>query len=321
MDTTKTPREAFHFAAEVIPIAQAEEGRRRRKFGGVAYSGDPITGHWYWGTVVFDLASVRLPPKVPVLIEHDRAQRAGFASLAVRDGKLVVAEGELMANAHGRAIAEESDEGFPWQLSVHIEPGRVEEVQAGAEVEVNGRRLKGPLNVFRDSLIREISFTPTGADPQTVAYAMSAPAPAAARGALDTETQTQEEADMDPTKIEELQAQVEDLSAKLSAAEARAAEAEKALAEMKKAQRFSAVRELFASLGKEITEDEAAPYLRMEDEIFAAVAEHLKAARPKAPEHLFTEQATDGKPPAADADPTTFTAALTKAAEALSVKS
>jgi hypothetical protein len=71
------PNEAFRFLAPA-ELVQVEAGAPR-KLRGVAYSGDVVTGHPYWSAVVFDLATTRAAgERVPVLIDHDRSQRAGF---------------------------------------------------------------------------------------------------------------------------------------------------------------------------------------------------------------------------------------------------
>jgi hypothetical protein len=155
---------------------------KRRTFAGIAYSGGVILEHWYWGNVVFDLGSMAVPDKLPALIDHDRAQRCGYvtgSSIDFASGLTV--NGVLLSNEAGAAMAAESDEGFPWQMSVHIEPGVIEEVQAGANVTVNGTQHVGPITVFKNSRIVEVSFTATGWDAHTSAIAMS-------RGLSNSET-------------------------------------------------------------------------------------------------------------------------------------
>jgi hypothetical protein len=159
---------ALRFAAP-FEFEASPGGLRRIK--GVAYSGD-LLRHPYWGAVIFDLSTTEAPKPVPVLIEHDRAQRAGVCSLTI--GKRIdIADGHLLANDAGRAVAAEADAGFPWQLSVHIEPREVQMLSAGESVDVNGRKVEGPAAVFRNSLIREVSFTPTGVDSNTSAAVFS----------------------------------------------------------------------------------------------------------------------------------------------------
>lgn len=81
METTrKIPAAALHFDASTTVFAEAADGLR--KFSGVAYAGGVITGHFYWGRVAFDLATTRFAERVPILIEHDRSQRAGFGRIS-----------------------------------------------------------------------------------------------------------------------------------------------------------------------------------------------------------------------------------------------
>jgi hypothetical protein len=57
-----------------------------------------------------------------------------------------------------------ADEGYPWQLSVHIVPDEIEKVHPNQEVTINGLNLIGPGHIFRKSSIREVSFCAVGAD-------------------------------------------------------------------------------------------------------------------------------------------------------------
>ncbi len=109
---------------------------------------------------------------MPVLLQHDREQRVGLATLVARDGQLH-ASGRLLSNPLAQSLAADADEGFPWQLSVHVEAGQVTPVAAGVAVAVNGRDLTGPLLLWRQARIRELSFTPTGVDDQTSARILS----------------------------------------------------------------------------------------------------------------------------------------------------
>ncbi len=320
----ETPIAALRFNAEPVQFADAATQGAPRRFSGVAYSGGLISQHWYWGNVIFDLSSTRIPERVPALVEHDRSQRAGFAALRVAAGKIEVAEGVLLDNEHGREIGNDSKGGFPWQMSVHIDPARTERVEAGKTVEVNGRTVQGPATIFRDNLIREVSFTATGADPDTSARAFS--------------RQSSQESTTMPGSPDS-QAQIEALQASLDAekkareeqgkqfaqqiADAVAA-AVKPLAEqvttLAKANEtaFSAARKveveaLAKDLGRKFTDDEVKAYTEMPETQFSVVASHLRASKPKLPASAFSHQATgDGTP--APASPTQGAQSLADAA-------
>ena len=293
MTKQSAPETAYQFRASLPTFAEkaTDDASALRKFSGTAYSGEALR-HPYWGQVVFDLATTAAGEKTPILINHDRNQRAGFATLEI-GSDIKIADGSLMLDTeHGRAVAAESDAGFPWQMSVHIEPGSIDELKAGAIAAVNGRQITGPATIFRASLIREVSFTPTGVDPNTEAAAMSATA--------ENHHQPSTKGTTMPT-IEELQAEVAKRAAGLqaatdaaTAAESRATAAESALAAVKRDTRMSAVREMFASTGRQFTDAAAKPYLDMGDEMFSAVAADMVATTSTAPGHLFSEHATSG---------------------------
>ena len=300
MDKHTHPTTAFRFELSRLDITQmgmdgdGKDGKKKkRKFRGTAYSGKPLR-HPYWGNVTFDLSTTEAPDPTPILVEHDRRQRAGFASLEI-GSSIEITDGTLLDNEHGRAVAEESDAGFPWQMSIHIDPGSIEEVKAGATAEVNGHTVNGPAYIFRNNLIREVSFTPTGVDYNTSAAAMSAGATPAAH------FQKTDSAEGNDMELEELKQQIADLKASLEKAEAeakaaaeRAEKAEQEMASMRREARLSAVKELFSALGRDFSEEAAKPYMEMTDEMFSAVAEDMKAAKPRVPDALFSAQADDG---------------------------
>jgi len=265
MDTI--PQDAFYFKTQPITIIEQAEKTFPRAFSGIAYSGDVIH-HGHWGNVIFDLSTTKTPhEKTPILIEHDRAQRAGFASLAFTD-KIEIVNGQLIDTPHGHAVADEADAGFPWQMSVHIQPGSVDELKAGKTVTVNGRDVTGPVAVFRDSIIREVSFTPTGVDYQTTAAVFSMP---------------QEE--RNSNAMEELKAQLEQAVARAEASEAK-------LAELVKEGRAAEIK---AALG-DVSEADMGVYLSLDETAFQTILATLKKmSEKKLPEHLFSAQATDGR--------------------------
>lgn len=299
MDSIRqVPIAALRFEASA-PVAFAPDAAadQRRQFDGVAYSGDVIRNHYYWGNVVFDLASTTAPARLPILIEHDRAQRAGFGALAI--GNEIRISGTLLDNPSGNAIAAEADAGFPWEMSVHIEPGSIEEVGAGTEVTVNGRALTGPLTVFRNSRIRETSFTPTGADPNTSARVFNT----ADTLEIPVSTASREEPSMSdaPDTAQRLAALESDLAAAqaaTAAANQRADAAEAALSAMQASARLDAVKALFTAIGREFSDEAATPFVGMTDAQFAATATALRDTAARVPEGLFHEQATAGANPA-----------------------
>ncbi|MCP1772859.1 hypothetical protein J2T38_001695 [Neisseria perflava] len=155
-------------ADEAAAVVTGEDGQR--SFSGIANSGTPF---WLWGEqYVVDFARLSHKDKVPVLVEHDRLRRAGSCQLtAASDG--LRADGLLLANEYGNAVAEDSDGGFPWEMSVDLRAERREFIDTGTAATVNGAEYTGPMWILRDCTIREVSFCALGQDPNTSAVALS----------------------------------------------------------------------------------------------------------------------------------------------------
>jgi len=263
----KTPPELI-FSASLQP---AEDGQPRR-FSGVAYTGEVIKNHWAWEDLVFDLASMTFLEKCPVLIGHDFKQRAGVVdTFSVDNERGLLVSGFLMDTEAGRSVANEADAGFPWQMSVHIEPVSVERRAKGT---VNGRVFDTPVTVFMGGAIREVSFTPTGADKNTSAQVFNHQ-PSHLLGESMT--------------IEELQAQLATLTEENDALKAKFAAAQ--LAE--RVEKFS------TTFGDAPSADEQAVIADMSALQFGLLLKKHDAPKPNLPEHLFSEHANRGATPSA----------------------
>lgn len=269
------------FLFSVTPqFSKRGEAGQARQFAGVAYSGEVIANHYYWGDVVFDVATITMQEKTAALIDHDRAQRAGYTTAYDTKGGELKVSGVLLNNAHGMAVAEDSDQGFPWQMSIHIEPARVDQISAGT-VEVNGRTYTAPITVFRDSKVVEVTFTATGWDVNTSATAFS-------RGDL--------------IKGQEMDLKEKnDLLAELQAAKDEAATLREQLAQFSKAARLDKIESLFGDIGRDFsaTAEDVIQFAAMADAAFDGAAKVLREQfgrrATKAPEHLFTHQAANGR--------------------------
>lgn len=277
----------MQFAVEEAP-AGGEGSARKRTFSGVAYSGGVVPDHWYWGNVIFDMATMTVPPKLPALIDHSRSQRAGYVTSSDIDNvRGFTVNGVLLSNEDGAAVARDSDEGFPWQMSVHIEPASIEEFAPGEPAVVNGRNLVGPLTVFRNSTIVEVSFTATGQDSNTAAVAMS-------RGGVQQPSTTGETSTMTPEQIAAMQQE----NANLKAASEKAASD---LAKFSKERRTADIKTLFSDIGREYKEDDAEvkAFADMPQAGFDAMGGMLRSQfkKPTAPDALFSHTATDGNNP------------------------
>ncbi|MCL2872421.1 MAG: hypothetical protein FWF41_05520 [Betaproteobacteria bacterium] len=280
-------------AFSALATFAAKEGEQKdRKFSGVAYGGGVITDHPFLDAVVFDLASTQFNTPAPALYGHSKP--VGVIEAAVLSGNITIS-GSLFSDIcdEARQISDTADRGMPWQMSVGIWPGSLERVNAGRRVMVNGQEFTGPLTVFRNNRIRETSFVALGADHSTSA-AFFAVSEGGKRPPTISETNPEGVISMDQAehdaivaakdaKIAELEAQVSALNEKFSARQ--------------KETRTKSVREMFAALGREWTDDAAEPYIAMSEEAFAAVSKDMLAVKPKpaGDKSLFSSTANDGQ--------------------------
>lgn len=276
---------AYQFlAGDVQTQIETTGDKTKRTFSGVAYHGGQIDDHWYWGNLVFDLDNLDLADgKVPMLVEHDRDQRCGFInSHNIGDAGLSI-DGTLLSNEHGTTIANDADEGYPWQMSVSIKPTRVETVESG-QVTVNGRTFNAPVTIFRQNTIREVSFCALGADRHTNAQVFN-------------ENQDHNKPKGYNVDLEQAKAKITELEASLSQKSASEQAAIDELAQFKQAKRDSDIEALAAKTGQEFSDDKLTNLKNMDENSFSMFASMLpaKAEQGKgAPEHIFSEQATHG---------------------------
>ncbi len=276
------PKDQFCFELGQFAVEQPVEGKKKRTFTGVAYSGEPILDHWYWDRVIFDLDSIQIKGRIPALLEHCSKQRAGaINSHSINYEQGLVISGDLMSNEFGSQVAQDSDDGFPWQMSVRIEPGNVEEIAPDKTVFVNGKNYQGPITVFRGGRIREVSFCALGADDNTSAVAAS----------HNPTQQPKEDTDVDlvqaQAKIAELEGQIETLT-----------EQNKQFAAAKREAEITA---LGKDLGKEFSAEDVAEMKNLDDSAFAFSAKQLRqfsATQPQKsqlPDYLTKHQAQGGQ--------------------------
>lgn len=252
-----------------------------RKFSGVAYSGGLVPDYW-GGDFAVDLSGITIPDSnIPVLDSHENAISAVVGRGRVRvENNMLMIEGELADTDAARQVATIADSGVPLQLSMGIYQTKIEDFgKKGREVTINGRDMS--LNaVLRSGALREVSFTPLGADPNTSVSVFNA----------INEGQTVELAELE-TKISELEAENEKLAEMLKEANAKADEIEVELAAERMDRRENDVRSLFAAIGREYSDESASVYLEMSAEHFSAVSKDLRETAPAIDPALTVEAA------------------------------
>jgi hypothetical protein len=147
----------------------------KRRFVGVGYSGGVIPDHPQWGNLIFDMTDVNLAASIPILLEHDTTAIVGHAEefSISSSGELVIQGTISNVTEEGKLVSALSDEGFPWQMSVYIEPQFTSKIEEGTNKEVNGKIMPGPMTVFHGGSILEVSFCSLGWDRRTTATVLS----------------------------------------------------------------------------------------------------------------------------------------------------
>ena len=272
-------RSKLLFNASSMEVLRPEGESKKRKFKGVAYAGGRVDGHWYWGRsgVVFDLDGIEIDKPTALLEEHFSSGRVGVVKQVSTTGKIEV-EGDFLSNTKAKEIVQDSDDGFPFQMSMYIDPGSIEEVSNGKSVVVNGQTFEGPITVFRQNRIREFTICTTGADRNTSINAFSG------------KQQTKQE-DTNVTELEQAK------EAQKQAEKQR----DDALAELNKFkadQRAENIASLQKELNTTFSAEDLKSYTDMDDAVFAFTTKQLRQFSGKQesqkqglPSHLFSHQA------------------------------
>lgn len=287
----------IQFALSCSPELMAEQDQSPRRFSGTCYSGGVIPNYGFHGDAVIDLSTLK-PPSKPIfaLVNHDKNQRAGRLTLGADGTRVWIADGAFLPSASGKQVSEEFAAGAPWEFSVGINAD-VRRFDRPTQVEVNGTTVTVD-TVFENARVREVSFVPAGADPNTEAHAFEQQEPdmqeiAELKAQLEAE---RELAVSRKTDLEKAKADLDEMKLAFDAASDRMESALSELKALKAERRAEAVKALFADVGREFSDESASRYAVLSDESFAFVAAELRATATRAfDEKLLGEVATAGK--------------------------
>lgn len=156
------------WSATVSVKAAAGEGRAPQ-FSIAAYNGGRLFVEGFDQPVVIDLAGLQLPESVPILAEHRTEIDAVLGQgTPTKSGTSVTLNGQIMAaTSAAKQVVDMAVAGYQWQASVGCLVLAQEQVGSGQKVSVNGQEFTGPVIVARESVLREVSIVPNGADPTT----------------------------------------------------------------------------------------------------------------------------------------------------------
>lgn len=164
----------IQFTAPVQLNFADEDGGDKSKlptFEMVAYTGNAVER--FFGKVVVDLAGMKISKKSrPILRGHNTSKIVGHSTEIEKTSRRLNVSGVISAeNEHSEEIVKSSKNGFPWQASIgaDITIKKIKFYDKAEKVNVNGRNFKGPIWVYQESELSEVSFVPLGADDDTSA--------------------------------------------------------------------------------------------------------------------------------------------------------
>lgn len=149
------------------PEAKEKNKYKILGFDGTAYSGNFVEQHLFFDKLIIDVESMSFKDRIPVLKNHTGDLIVGDANLVKTQEDLKIVNGRLMDVPDSEQIRALADQGFRWELSIGAKPRFIQELREGEVTTVNGKEVAGPVSIFRDTRIVEVSFVAIGADSQT----------------------------------------------------------------------------------------------------------------------------------------------------------
>lgn len=179
---TKLTTEAL-VTLTAAPADGEGDGPRQLMFAIDAYNGGVMRPAGFFGQrVVIDLKGLRAAEPIAALLDHHDDQIVGQSTeVSITEAGIVIGgivTGDINEpNDPAHKVVSHSDRGFQWKASVGLsELDRVEEVEAGVNVTVNGQEFTGPLFVVRAGTLDEVSFLSVSADKNATAKLAGSPA-------------------------------------------------------------------------------------------------------------------------------------------------
>jgi len=208
---------------------QAADGASPRRFSILAYSGGLLPVDGFDVPVIVDLTGLEVPGAIPILIDHEKSVDAtfGITDGIENDGSQLLLTGQITGSSpRALQVISSHKAGHKWQASIGARVLEQEEISAGQSVEVNGQAFVGPVIVARQSVLRETSVLPMGADATTQVTLAAKAAVTTVKGSAMTYEEWLISLGIDPTTLSE-----EDAAAMQLAYESKQAPAPPAMAQ------------------------------------------------------------------------------------------
>lgn len=131
--------------------------------------------HPLWGKLVIDMSDLEFKPRIPILQGHEQTSIIGVGEPQASEKKGIEIDGEFSrATPEAVQVEQLAKEGFPWEASAAVPPGRIQFLEEGESATVNGDLFEGPGTIFRNVRLVEASFVAVGQDPNTSVSTFSA---------------------------------------------------------------------------------------------------------------------------------------------------
>jgi hypothetical protein len=154
----------------------AGEAPKQPTFKINAYGGGEMrpASPWLPAPLVIDLSGAKSTEGAVALLDHDPTQIVGQATGTFISDSGIVIEGKITGDLADKQdpaakVVMHARNGFKWKASIDGSIGRLERVEAGESVTVNGRSFRGPVYIARSSTIDGVSFVSIPADKSTSA--------------------------------------------------------------------------------------------------------------------------------------------------------
>lgn len=167
----KLPDKIIAIGAPVAVSAAASDGETKgpRSFSSTFYTGGALSISGWDLPVVVDLAGLKAGKVLVANLDHDSTKRVGNFEL-VNDGTQLIANGKANAATASRdEVVNSATDGYQWQASLEVNPGKVEELAKGKTATVNGQEITGPAYITRTGTLKGFGFVSHGADDNTTA--------------------------------------------------------------------------------------------------------------------------------------------------------
>lgn len=151
-----------------VTFQNQEDEQPEVVFNGYSGAAVNLSSYGFDAPVVYDLQGIETPEVVPLLYRHE--EEVGHTSKVTITNTGLSGTGKLsIPNARSQEIKGGLKNGFPYQGSMGL---KITNFQASLKyykngTSVNGRAFEGPVYVFHNSQLQEMTITPFGRDSNT----------------------------------------------------------------------------------------------------------------------------------------------------------